>query len=82
MRSTTKQTQSAPLPLFIRDWRKVKGLSQSELGSLTGMDKRQISRLETGGTKRPYDSTLQAIADALRLSVYDLYRSPKAHWPR
>ena len=49
----------------ITNTRKVLGISQCQLSSLTGIDQAKISRLETGRTNNPSFNTLQKLANAL-----------------
>lgn len=54
-------------PVALRRARKEKGLSQSELGKLAGMDQRQVSRIEKGQV--PTSRTLLKIANALAVPM-------------
>jgi transcriptional regulator with XRE-family HTH domain len=54
----------------IKDLRKSMGYSQRELAELSGVPRRNISRIETGGTF--YTKDIFAIADALEISFKEL----------
>lgn len=57
----------------IRKYRKQKGLTQKELGDLCGINEVQIRRYELGGkNSNPKIETIQKIALALDVNVYDL----------
>ena len=49
-----------------------KGLSQSELADLSGIDTSNISRLETGG-RLPNLQTIKKVVDALKISLDEIY---------
>lgn len=67
--------------LFIKDWRKHRGLSQEALGALVGLTQGMISQLEKG-TSDYTGRHLDLISEALRCSVLDLLsRSPKEDDP-
>jgi transcriptional regulator with XRE-family HTH domain len=55
----------------LRFLRTNKGLTQTQLAKLTGLDQSHISKLETGATKPSYD-TLTRLAAALGVTVADL----------
>ena len=55
----------------LKELREKKGLTQSGLGKLVGLDQTHISRLEKG-TKGVSNEKLLAIADALGVTVSDL----------
>lgn len=62
--------------LYLRDWRKHRGLTLEQLGALVGKEKNTISRWERGLLNLNVDD-LPALADALVCTPYDLlYRSP------
>jgi transcriptional regulator with XRE-family HTH domain len=54
----------------IKDLRKAMGYSQRELAELSGVPRRRISRIETGGNFYSHD--IFAIADALKISFMEL----------
>lgn len=57
----------------IRKYRKEKGLTQKELGQLCGINESQIRRYELGGkNSKPKLETIQKIAKALEVSIFDL----------
>lgn len=60
------------LGLRIRELRLKKKLKQSELSELLGIEPRSISRIESG-FHFPKDENLYKIADALGVSVKDLF---------
>ena len=49
-----------------------KGLSQSKLADLSGIDTSNISRLESGG-RTPNLQTIKKVADALKISLDEIY---------
>ena len=57
-------------------WRRKQGLSQTQLGLISGVDSNLISRYERGETK-PSLETLQKIALSLGISIDDLLRGPE-----
>jgi transcriptional regulator with XRE-family HTH domain len=58
----------------IKRIRTAKGLSQKEVLNVSGLDKAQFSRIENGKTD-PSFSTLEKIANALGVSLSDLFAS-------
>lgn len=64
-----------PIRLFIAEWRKSRGLSQTDLGNRLGTSDVTVSRWETGARK-PDLSAQAAIAEALDIDVFDLRRHP------
>lgn len=63
--------------LYIREWRKLRDMSQDTLEAATGIDRTQISKLERGKVSYT-QGNLEAIARALNIGVRDLYRDPSA----
>lgn len=62
----------------IRNYRKIVGLTQKELGTLSGTSERTIQNYETG-KRQPRIEQLQKIAPILKVSVTDLLGSPKSN---
>src|SRR5579864_2598373 len=60
----------------IREIREAKGLSQGELESRTGLARVYISRIENGHTM-PSFQTLEKLAHALEISVYQFFYEGK-----
>lgn len=63
-------------PGAIRDVRRAKRLSISELGRLTGISKGYLSQLESGRKTHPSLEKLAAIADVLEVPLSDLLQAP------
>lgn len=63
----------------IRQLRKAKGWSQPELARRAGLTEKTITNYETAarGVKDPPLSTVQAIADALGVTLTDLLAEPE-----
>lgn len=59
----------------VKRWRAVRGLSQRALAERAGIGYVIIARLELGQTD-PRLSTLERLAEALRVTVPDLFTSP------
>lgn len=57
----------------IREIREARGLSQSELAEKSGITRATIWRLETGEKEETTTKTLLKIADALGVTVADLF---------
>lgn len=70
--SMTKEAALA-VPLFIKERRKKKNMSQETLATKVGVSTATISNLETGRNGFT-DKTLAAIAEALNCSPVDLLR--------
>lgn len=66
--------QYAPMakrPLYVKQWRKYRGLTQAQLAERIGIDQGHLSKIEN--RKRQYDEGfLEAVADELRCNVPDL----------
>lgn len=57
--------------IFVREWRKHRGLTQAQLAERIGIDQGQLSKIEN--RKRQYDEEFLALAaDALRCEPVDL----------
>lgn len=56
----------------LRELRKARGLSQSDLSMLSKVPQTTIHKIEAGTTVAPRVDTLQQIADALDTSMYEL----------
>jgi transcriptional regulator with XRE-family HTH domain len=57
----------------IKEIRKVKGITQSELAYMCNFEKTSMSRIESGNTN-PTINTLLKIADALDVSLFDILK--------
>ena len=62
----------------VRGERNRLGLTQGELGVVTGLGKDTISRIENGRQTNPRLSTLQKLAKGLCLKISDLIIEPKS----
>lgn len=61
--------------LYLREWRRIKGLSQVDLSKLSGVTQGTISFLEQPDHRPAHPSTVRKLADALGLTPEQL------HWP-
>jgi transcriptional regulator with XRE-family HTH domain len=57
----------------LADLRRAAGLSQSQLAGIVGVDETAVSHWETGRSA-PSGTRLEAVADALGVTVSDLFR--------
>ena len=64
-----------PAKLYLREWRKLRGLSQDKLAEILDTGKATISRLETG-QQRYHQEWLEALAAALDVDPINLLRPP------
>lgn len=55
----------------IKHYRKIKGLTQKQLGESLGLSAQAVAQWETGNRK-PKNETLEKITDALGISLFDL----------
>jgi transcriptional regulator with XRE-family HTH domain len=60
-----------PYPSRVREWRRVRGLSQRQLAAISGVARQTILRTENGRTK-PTAGTLVLLAHALGVAAADL----------
>ena len=65
--------QAKRLGTYLREARQVKGLSARQLGDLTDINDATIVRFENGSFTAPAPDKLARIADALDLSVADVF---------
>jgi XRE family transcriptional regulator, regulator of sulfur utilization len=65
-----------PIGEQVRAWRAVRGLSQRALAERAGVVYVLVARLELGQTD-PRLSTLERLAEALKIPVVDLLMGPK-----
>lgn len=76
-KATKGRNKNTERRLYIKEWRKFRGLSQEKLGSLIGQTQGAISQLELYAVDFTL-STLEALAKALNCTVRDLlYRPPE-----
>ena len=61
----------------IKEIRESKGISQTELSQRSGITRTTIWKLETGEDEVTTTTTLKAIAEALEVSVADLFLAPE-----
>ena len=59
----------------VRDWRKAKGLTQTELARRAGIAQESVARYETGGIT-PRRANARKLADGLGISVFELRQWP------
>ena len=64
----------------LKEIRLERGLSQSDLSLLSGIDKSHLSRLESG-VRTPNYQTLKTLADALEISIDVIFNKPSAVVP-
>ena len=69
----SKSTSIKKLATILRAARNEHQLSYGQLAERTGLSKATIFRLEEGGSQQPDLRVLQQLAEALDLSVVDLY---------
>ncbi len=60
----------------LREWRTFRNLTGCELAAKAGIHWFTVYRIETSYTKKPHPSTIRKLADALGITVADLYRDP------
>jgi transcriptional regulator with XRE-family HTH domain len=63
------ETMTIRLSSLLRHYRQYSGLSQRELAMESGVDQSNISLIETGGTTRPWDATLESLAAAMAMHI-------------
>jgi transcriptional regulator with XRE-family HTH domain len=66
------------LPIYLKEWRKVRFLTQRELATAAGISHRSIVAIENGEVKEPHPGTLRNLAAALEIEPAQLYRQPSA----
>ena len=75
-RYSVRNRQGADMKLYLREWRKHRGLTLSELGEAVGKEQNTISRWERG-LRNLNVIDLESLAEALVCTPYDLlYRNP------
>ncbi len=60
----------------LREWRTFRNLTGCELAAKAGIHWVTLYRIETDATKKPHIPTIRKLADALGITVADLYRNP------
>jgi transcriptional regulator with XRE-family HTH domain len=79
----TRPHKKPPVPgsfgAAIRAIRERKGLSQTQLGEITGLGQNNISRIETGTVLRPQEATLELLARALEVEPFEIWRLTTYH---
>lgn len=63
-------------PLFLREWRRLKALTQTELAERAGVTQGTVSFLEKPGHRQAHPSTIRKLADALGIKPEQLYWPP------
>ena len=69
----------------VRQSRRLKDLTQKELGGLAGINPITVSRLEQSNLEHAYAMTLRDLAQALKVStdyLLGLTDDPTPHWTR
>ncbi|MBS5801906.1 MAG: helix-turn-helix transcriptional regulator [Brachyspira sp.] len=66
------------LGLKVKEFRKQQKLTQEKLAEIIGVDNGYISKLEVG-QNFPSISTLEKIADALNIELYELFQFTKSN---
>jgi transcriptional regulator with XRE-family HTH domain len=61
-----------PTKIVLREWRKLRKLSQGQLADASGVRRSTISDIETGKASNPGLETLDALAAALKIDVMQL----------
>lgn len=64
------------MELYIREWRKAKGLSQERLAMDSGISRQALIFIEKKRSLKPHPRTLEALARTLGCSVYALTEKP------
>jgi transcriptional regulator with XRE-family HTH domain len=70
--------------LFIKEWRKSRGLTQVQLANRLGVESATVSRWESPTSPqkaRPNDQVMAAIAESLGIEPEDLYHHPDKPTP-
>lgn len=74
---TKRAREKEPIPgslgAVIRQLRKDRNWSQEDLAEAAGIDQNDVSRVETGKSRKPQEQTLLGIAEALGLSLGKMY---------
>lgn len=70
-----KRLRSKAIPLFLREWREARSLTQEQLADRLDTTKATISRYETG-SRDWTGQFVQAAAEALGIEVADMFRHP------
>ena len=70
------------LHVYIRPWRLIKTLSQNELAISSGIPQSALSLMERGKRRDMTLSTLERLANALRIEPRDLLAPPPRPWER
>lgn len=65
----------------LREWREIRGLTQSQLAEKAGVARDSISKWETG-ERGAYPGTVEKLAKALAIEIIDLVRRPGDFYPK
>jgi len=68
-----KKRDTQKLGDYFRQQREAKGLSQRRLAVVSGVNQSSVNRIERGDFASPSPETLRALADALELSLDDVW---------
>ena len=63
--------------ILLREKREAKGWSQAELARRTGVSQQNISLMESGERPNPGIDTVDALANGLECSIYDIWQPDK-----
>jgi transcriptional regulator with XRE-family HTH domain len=72
-RTRLKPSIPGSLGALIREERLKRGWSQEELADRAGLDQHDVSRVETGKSKNPQESTVLSLSEALDIPLGILY---------
>lgn len=67
------------MDLFVGEWRRARGLSQSALARMAGISRQTLAAIEDRATVRPHKATLQILAQALGCRLDNLQELPPGH---
>ncbi|HJZ54750.1 MAG TPA: helix-turn-helix transcriptional regulator [Gemmataceae bacterium] len=65
----------------LREWRELRGLTQTQLGEKVGMQSTAIARLEAA-RREPWWGTVQKLAEALDITPNDFLAAPTEPPPK
>jgi transcriptional regulator with XRE-family HTH domain len=74
---STPESRTVP-PLYVRQWRMYRALSQADLAQLAGMTREGLNRLENTG-HQPRPSTVRRLAAALGIEPHQLAGPPPGY---
>jgi len=69
--------RAVPTKIFLSEWRKVKGYSQSGLARAARVSRQTVITIESGKGGIPHPATILSLSQALGIREFELFMAPE-----